>query len=515
MDREEAVSKIFIVVIIALAVIIGVVLVYLFVLSPGQNVVPRFNATVEFSGKTVYIYHDGGDPVAKGSVIIRINGEQVPAQAITFLHAQDWPWSVGKTLKIEYPGTGIPASVQIIHTGGSSPTLVFSRQLEQPVTPVPATPAVTAPIVPVPETLAVLTPAVTPVVTMIPASPPVIIPEVTISPARPEPPGAAFTASPVQGEAPLEVQFTDRSTGNPESWFWTFGDGASSTIQNPVHGYTTAGTYTVDLTVSSRYGTQKTSRVGYIHVGSVPTAQFTAEPRQGTAPLEVKFTDLSTGDPASWQWNLGDGSTSQLRNPTHIYAVPGTYSVALTSTNDFGANTRIQSDYITVQSAPLVDIYLTNSREGNILPNGYMQFFVTSGGSWVKIGGKQYPFTPGDVVQLFPDPAGQAEIDASDNRFSALRFDFIRMYINGEKVAEGIVTDISVTRFDGFKSTLILDIPAGDTGGTLQIDGKPVIKGDHQFTAFNLKPDSSGTMYYTRTFENLRYNGGAEGFAFT
>ena len=61
----------------------------------------------------------------------------------------------------------------------------------------------------------------------------------------------------------------------------------------------------------------------------------------------------------------------------------------------------------------------------------------------------------------------------------------------------------------------ILAIPGGETGGSLMIDGKPVAKGDREFIAFNLKPDSSGTMYYTRTFENLRYNGGAEGFTFT
>jgi PKD repeat protein len=319
----------------------------------------------------------------------------------------------------------------------------------------------------------------------------------------------------VQGEAPLQVSFTDQSTGNPNSWFWTFGDGTTSTIQNPVHLYTVAGTYTVDLTVSSNYGAQKTSRAGYIRVGSVPTAQFAAEPRQGTAPLAVQFTDLSTGGPTAWQWNLGDGSTSQLRNPGHNYAVPGTYSVALTTTNNFGANTRIQSDYISVQSAPLVNIYLTNSRGGNILPNGYMQFFVISKGSWIKIGGKQYQFTTGDSIQLFPDPSGQEEIDASDSRFSALRFDYVRMYVNGEKKAEGIVSEISVERFDGFKSTLILAIPGGETVGSLMIDGKPVAKGDREFTVFNLKPGSSGTMYYSRTFENLRYNGGAEGFTFT
>jgi hypothetical protein len=90
--------------------------------------VPRFNATVESSGKTVYIYHDGGDPVTKGSIIIRINNEEIPQQAIIFLHAQDWPWSAGKTLKIEYSGDGQPDSVQISHSDGSVQMLYSLRR---------------------------------------------------------------------------------------------------------------------------------------------------------------------------------------------------------------------------------------------------------------------------------------------------------------------------------------------------------------------------------------------------
>jgi hypothetical protein len=88
------------------------------------------------------------------------------------------------------------------------------------------------------------------------------------------------------------------------------------------------------------------------------------------------------------------------------------------------------------------------------------------------------------------------------------------MYVNNEKRAEGIVSDISIDRFDSFRSTLILAIPAGDTGGSLQINGAPVAKGDHSFTVYDLKPGSSGMMYYTRVFENLNYDGGGDGYTF-
>jgi len=68
-----------------------------------------------------------------------------------------------------------------------------------------------------------------------------------------------------------------------------------------------------------------------------PTADFTASTLLGIVPLVVTFTDRSTGNPVSWDWNFGDGSRSSAQNPTHIYVVPGTYTVTLTVRNNAGA----------------------------------------------------------------------------------------------------------------------------------------------------------------------------------
>jgi len=68
------------------------------------------------------------------------------------------------------------------------------------------------------------------------------------------PPIAVFSASPTSGNAPMKVNFTDKSTGSPTSWNWNFGDGANSTQQNPEHTYSTEGNYTVNLTVSKANG---------------------------------------------------------------------------------------------------------------------------------------------------------------------------------------------------------------------------------------------------------------------
>jgi len=79
-----------------------------------------------------------------------------------------------------------------------------------------------------------------------------------------------------------------------------------------------------------------------------PRAQFTAYPKEGTAPLAVTFMDLSRGYPSSRQWDFGDGSASTDENPVHTYEKPGKYTVTLTVTNDAGTDTAAQKNFITV-----------------------------------------------------------------------------------------------------------------------------------------------------------------------
>ncbi len=162
------------------------------------------------------------------------------------------------------------------------------------------------------------------------------------------PPAAAFTATPTAGLAPLTVQFTDLSGGRPTSWHWDFGDGTSSTTQNPQHTYTTPGTYTVTLTATNEYGSDTETKTDYITVYGPVTAQFTANVTGGTAPLAVQFTDLSTGGPTSWLWDFGDGNTSTAQNPQHTYTTAGLYTVTLTASHPYDSDTETKTAYITV-----------------------------------------------------------------------------------------------------------------------------------------------------------------------
>jgi PKD repeat protein len=162
------------------------------------------------------------------------------------------------------------------------------------------------------------------------------------------PPATAFTATPTAGLAPLTVQFTDLSAGTPTVWSWTFGDGNTSTAQNPQHTYAAPGLYTVTLNATNEYGSDEETRTDYITVYAPVTAQFSANITGGTAPLTVQFTDLSTGGPTSWSWSFGDGNTSTAQNPQHTYTTAGTHTVTLTASHPYSSDTETKTSYITV-----------------------------------------------------------------------------------------------------------------------------------------------------------------------
>ncbi|MDW5549690.1 PKD domain-containing protein [Methanosarcina sp.] len=166
-------------------------------------------------------------------------------------------------------------------------------------------------------------------------------------------PVAVFSASPTSGKAPLNVAFTDKSTGSPASWQWSFGDGSRSFVQNPVHKYTKAGKYTVSLTVKNNGGSSTVAKTGYIQVRDKLVAAFSLSPTSGKAPLNVAFTDKSTGTPSGWIWDFGDGSKSFIQSPTHKYSKAGKYTISLTVKNDKGSNTVTKTNYITVIDKPV------------------------------------------------------------------------------------------------------------------------------------------------------------------
>ena len=85
---------------------------------------------------------------------------------------------------------------------------------------------------------------------------------------------------------------------------------------------------------------------------AAPVASFTASPTSGTAPLNVAFTDTSTGSPTSWAWDFGDGGTSTAQNPSHSYAAAGTYTAKLTATNSGGSSSATKTITVSAATTP-------------------------------------------------------------------------------------------------------------------------------------------------------------------
>src|SRR5437879_323051 len=171
-----------------------------------------------------------------------------------------------------------------------------------------------------------------------------------------QPPTANFTFS-CSG---LGCSFTSTSSdpdGSIASYSWTFGDGATSTAQNPSHTYGAGGSYTVTLRVTDNQGAQSAPTSKTVTPNQPPVANFTFN----CPTLACSFTSTSSdpdGSIASYSWTFGDGGTSTAQNPSHTYGAGGSYTVTLRVTDNQGAISGPTSKTVTVtppNSPPIVN----------------------------------------------------------------------------------------------------------------------------------------------------------------
>lgn len=160
-------------------------------------------------------------------------------------------------------------------------------------------------------------------------------------------PVAKFSASPLNACASQEVSFTDQSTGNVDAWLWSFGDGYTGNAQNPVYHYLDTGYFDVKLIVYSNGCSDTAVHKKYVYIAP-PVAAFNIIGSCDT-PFQKSFQDASIGA-QSWNWNFGDGVTSPLPNPQHVYATNGLYNVQLIVTNGGCADTITNSTYVIKQN---------------------------------------------------------------------------------------------------------------------------------------------------------------------
>ena len=119
--------------------------------------------------------------------------------------------------------------------------------------------------------------------------------------------GVNFSPSPVSGAVPLSVSFTDTSSTSPLTWSWSFGDGGTSTLQNPQHTYTMPGSYTVSLTAGNTGGGATKTKVAAITVYSQLSITTAALPQTTVGDLYSQELSASGGLPP-YSWSLGSGS---------------------------------------------------------------------------------------------------------------------------------------------------------------------------------------------------------------
>jgi len=115
--------------------------------------------------------------------------------------------------------------------------------------------------------------------------------------------------------------------------------------------------------------------VAIIAGGTAPIANFTADITSGEAPLTVNFTDQSTNNPTTWQWDFGDGGSSAEQNPSHTYSTDGTYTVSLIVTNAYGSDNKTNIGFIYVSSGGGGDLEWIN------VNGGTFQMGIDDGGS--------------------------------------------------------------------------------------------------------------------------------------
>jgi len=164
-----------------------------------------------------------------------------------------------------------------------------------------------------------------------------------------QPPLVNFSGDLLTGCFPLRTQFTDLSTAAAGSsivnWQWDFGNGITSTQQNPLATYTTVGAFALTLKVTDDKGCSRIlGRNSYINVTPGVAASFVPTPLIACeAPGNISFSNASTGPGTmTYQWNFGDSGVSTAVSPGHTFANEGIYNVSLVATSSSGCEDTIQ-----------------------------------------------------------------------------------------------------------------------------------------------------------------------------
>lgn len=262
--------------IIAVLFVIGIVTLAFLGISlftaPQSHTTTQFNVTT--TENRIIITHTGGEPLKCELLTFHLNGKEIDTSSGSLTSC---PWSIGNTVEIPYVPSGIIQTIRIFYHEEKGPVELFFAEIE-PETPIPI---MTETQAPTPTTVH-----------------PTLIATPTHIPIQGSP-VASFDASPRIGPVPFTVRFIDSSSGVPEEWAWLFGDGATSTVQNPEHTYTREGSYPVSLTVKNGFGVHTRISQGYVTVTPAEAKDLALEAGLNSAISPGGFIEFSVAQPGS------------------------------------------------------------------------------------------------------------------------------------------------------------------------------------------------------------------------
>jgi len=189
-------------------------------------------------------------------------------------------------------------------------------------------------------------------------------------------------------DGPAELETSEQGTfqaeinedaETPVEARWDFGDGSTSSSMMTTHAFDAEGEYTVTFTATNEANSASQTLTVNVVPPPVPAQVVTlsASPNPGTEGEPVRFSSSVRGDtPVDYEWDFGDGGTSQANTPTHTYDTPGTYQVTLNASNDVGQDSRS----ISVEIEPALAAICTEVTEFNAAFFGYNSSTLTSEG---------------------------------------------------------------------------------------------------------------------------------------
>ena len=287
---------------------------------------------------------------------------------------------------------------------------------------------------------------------------------------------ASFTATADGDTAPVTVTLANTSIGDIAAHAWDFGDGATSADADPgAHLYTTAGTYTITLTVTGADGgtDEATAPVVVGEASEAAVAAFTAIADGDTAPVVVTLTNASSGDIVSYFWDFGDGTTSTLEAPgSHVYAEAGSYRIVLAVLGEDGAASQ--------QTAAIAVLAPLESAVAN--------FTATPNGQIAPVTVELRNLSTGDIVSNlwdFGDGATSTSADPGTYVYGEPGTYTIRLTVTGEDGSSDSQTAVVVVE------EVQSSADPGDGSATLDLDLAP---GNQQQLTGPGMPGSTVTM---------------------